>query len=73
MLEIPNETRLGGWGGNAADMSFKSGHACQPGFDNVTEHQIWKKRHHFLNSTCITGNFGWIATRWNFNFYHNIS
>ena len=48
MLEIPNETRLGGWGGNAADMSFKSGHACQPGFDNVTEHQIWKKRHHFF-------------------------
>ena len=43
MLEIPNETRLGGWGGNAADMSFKSGHACQPGFDNVTERQIWKK------------------------------
>ena len=30
--------------GNAADMNFKSGYDCQPGFDNVTEHLIiiWK-------------------------------
>ena len=37
---------LGRRRGNAPDMNFKSGYACQPAFDNVTEHLIWKKRHH---------------------------